>query len=76
MFDHRVLPRSLDFLVVLLNVQNIGCIGTLLVSRWLRLRVPNAGDLGDIPGLGTRSCMPQLKIPHAATKTQRSQINK
>ena len=76
MFDHRVLPRSLDLLAVLLNVQNIGCIGTLLVGQWLRLQVPNAGDLDDIPGLGIPSCMPQLKIPHAATKTQRSQINK
>ena len=43
--------------------------------QWLRLRAPNAGDLGLIPGLGTRShmlqlrvCMLQLKILHAATK--------
>ena len=26
--------------------------------------------LGSIPGQGTRSCMLQLKIPHAATKTE------
>ena len=43
--------------------------------QWLRLCAPNAGSLGSIPGQGTRSHMPQLrvhmpqlKIPHAATK--------
>ncbi|TEA38516.1 hypothetical protein DBR06_SOUSAS110424, partial [Sousa chinensis] len=43
-----------------------------LVVQWLRLRTPNAGGLGSIPGHGTRSHMPQLrvhmpqlKIPHA-----------
>ena len=41
-----------------------------------------AGGLGSVPGLGTRSYMPQrrvhtpqLKIPHATTKTPSSQIN-
>ena len=33
------------------------------------------GGLGSIPGQGTRSHMLQLKILHAATKTQRKQIN-
>ena len=54
-------------------------IGTSLVVHWLRLHAPNAGGPGLIPGWGTRSCMPQLgnphaatKIPSAATKTQRS----
>ena len=49
--------------------------GTSLVVQWLRLRAPNAGSLGSIPGQGTRShtlqlrvCMVQLKTPHAATK--------
>ena len=65
--------------------------GTSLVVQWLRLRAPNAGDLGSIPGQGTRSRMPQLKImraatkktlhaamkiPRATTKTRCSQINK
>ena len=57
--------------------------GTSLVVQWLRLCAPNAGGLGSIPGQGTRSHMPQLrarmpqlKTPHAATKTRRSQINK
>ena len=36
----------------------------------------NAGGLGSITGQGTRSHAPQLKIPHATTETQRSQINK
>ena len=31
---------------------------------------------GLIPGRGTRSHMPQLKIPQAATKTRCSQVNK
>ena len=35
----------------------------------------NAGNLGSIPGQGTRSCMPQLKIPHAATRTLHRQKN-
>ncbi|TEA37895.1 hypothetical protein DBR06_SOUSAS1410138, partial [Sousa chinensis] len=42
----------------------------------LRLRAPNAGGPGSIPGRGTISGMPQLrsrlpqlkKIPHAETK--------
>ncbi|TEA36264.1 hypothetical protein DBR06_SOUSAS18910032, partial [Sousa chinensis] len=42
----------------------------------LRLCAPNAGGPGSIPGQGTishmpqlRVCMPQLKIPHDTTKT-------
>ena len=57
--------------------------GTSLVVQWLRLHAPNAGGLGSIPGQGTRSYMPQLrvrmpqlKILHATTKTQHSPINK
>ena len=56
--------------------------GTFLVVQWVRVCAPNAGGPGSIPGLGTRShlpqrrsctpqlrvCMPQLqKIPHATT---------
>ena len=61
-----------------------------LVVQWLRLRVPNAGGSGLIPGGGTSSHrpqqrvrMPQLKILHATTKillattkARCSQINK
>ena len=36
--------------------------GTSLVVQWLRLRAPNAGGLGSIPGQGSRSYI------HAATK--------
>ena len=46
-----------------------------MVVQWLRLHAPNAGSPGSIPGLGTRShmpqlrvCMLQLKILHAAPK--------
>ena len=55
--------------------------GTSMGAQWLRLCAPNAGGSGLIPGQGTRSCMPQLrvhmlppKILSAATKTQHSQI--
>ena len=34
---------------------------TSLVVQWVRLRAPNAGGLGSIPGRGTRSRMQQLK---------------
>jgi len=43
--------------------------------KWLRFYNPNSGSPGSIPGQGTRSHMPQLrvrmpqvKISHAATK--------
>ena len=36
--------------------------GTSLVVQWLRLHAPNAGGLGSIPGQGTRSRMPQLRV--------------
>ena len=37
--------------------------------QWLRRHAPNAGDLGSIPGQGTRSRMlqPRWKIPRTAT---------
>ena len=43
--------------------------------QWLRLHAPNAGDLSSNLGQGTRSSMPQLEIPRAATKTWCSHIN-
>ena len=43
-------------------------------GRVTRPHTPNAGDLGLIPGQGTRSPILQPKIPHASTKTQCSQI--
>ncbi|TEA35208.1 hypothetical protein DBR06_SOUSAS2810076, partial [Sousa chinensis] len=46
-----------------------------LVVQWLKFLAPNAGGPGSIPGLGTRSHMPQLrahmpqlKILHVAAK--------
>ena len=47
--------------------------GTSLVVQWLRPCVPSAGGPGWIPGQGTRSYMPQLKVPRAITKTRYSQ---
>ena len=49
---------------------------TSLVVQWLRLHAPNSGDLGSIPGQGTRSHMQQLKILHAMSETHQRQINK
>ena len=46
------------------------------MAQWLRLCAPNAADPGSIPGQGTRSRMPQLKITCAAAKTQHSQIKR
>ena len=43
---------------------------TSLVVQRFKLQVSNAGDPGSIPGQGTRSHMPQLKILHAATKIE------
>ena len=40
--------------------------GTSLVVQWLRLCAPNAGSPGLIPGQGTRSHMPQIRL--GATK--------
>ena len=39
--------------------------GTSLVVQWLRLRAPNAGGLGSIPGKESRSHILQLR-PRAA----------
>ena len=49
-------------------VKNLPC-GPSSVVQWLRLHAPNAEGLGLIPGLGTKSHMPQLKILHTAAKT-------
>ena len=66
-FEGEPLPRGLD----------VPC------GSVVKIHAPNAGGLGSISGQGTRSHMlqtgvhrPQLKILHAATKTQYSQINK
>ena len=32
------------------------------MGQWLRFRAPNVGDLGSIPGQGTRSHMLQLRV--------------
>ena len=51
--------------------------GTFLAVQRLRLLAPNEGDLGLIPGQGTRSPLQGWsKIPRAAAKTQHSQVNK
>ena len=47
--------------------------GSSLVIFWLRFWAPFTGGLGRIPGQGTRSHMPQLKILYVTTKTWHSQ---
>ena len=82
----NISPKAFLKTLVLENVKVIlifkKSFGISLVVHWLRLCTPNAGDLGSIPGQGTRSHMPQLKIlrpvtkiPCAAAKTQHSQRN-
>ena len=51
--------------------------------QWLRLRAPNVGGPGSIPGQGarpphatTKSSHAAAKDPHAANKTGHSQTNK
>ena len=43
--------------------------GTSLVVQWLRLQAPNAGGPGSIPGQGTRSHMPQLRVAETQDST-------
>ena len=38
-------------------------LGASLMVQWLRFHAPNAGGLGSIPGQGTRSHMPRLRVP-------------
>ena len=61
-------------ITLLTKVCIVKAMGVSLVVQWLRPCVPNAGDLGSIPGQGTRTHLSKLKIPHAATKTRCSQI--
>ena len=39
--------------------------GTSLVVQWLKLHSANGGG----PGQGTRTHIPQLRVPHASAKT-------
>ena len=48
--------------------------GISLAVQWLRLCTPSAGGQDSIPGQGTRSHMPHLKILYASTETKHSQI--
>ena len=43
--------------------------------QWLRLHTPNVEGQGSIPGQGTRSYMPQLKILHNADKVEEVRYN-
>ena len=59
--------------------QNAVEFGASLVVWWLRLHAPNAGSLGLIPGQGTRSHVPQLRVgmpkdPTCCIEDQRSHV--
>ena len=68
-FSPRLLPFAYIILKAGASTSQKWSQGTSLVVQWLRLHIPSAGGLGLILGQGTIS-------PHAATKTQCSQINK
>ena len=60
-------------------IKNCVSSGTSLVVQWLGLYPPKAGGQVLIPVWGTRyhmlqirACIPHLKIPHVATRTQGS----
>ena len=44
-------------------------LGTSVVVQWLRLHALNEQDPGSIPGQGTRSHMPQLRVLMAQQMT-------
>ena len=46
--------------------------GTSLVAQWIRLCAPNAGGPGSIPGQGTRSHMPQLRVGMSQLRSWRA----
>ena len=72
LYDHSSLPPSSHFPLSFsqLHQNRAGSVSPQappkvahlqMVVQWLKLQIPNAGDLGLIPGLGTRSHMLQLK---------------
>ena len=67
-FSPRLLPFAYIILRAGASTSQKWSRGTSLVVQWLRLHIPSAGGPGLILGQGTIS-------PHAATKTQCSQIN-
>ena len=80
---HSFMVMCVDFYFTSFKIFFIVCVslikpwkGTSLLVQWLRFCTPDAGGLGSIPGQGTRSYMPQLKISHATTKIRSGQINK
>ena len=83
----REIKKTIPFTIVSKRIKylriNLTKEETSLVVHGLRHCTLNVGGPGSIPGQGARSHisqlrvhMPQLKMPHAATKTRRSQINK
>ena len=42
--------------------------------QWLRLHAPNAGGLGSVPGQGTRSHVPELRVQMLQLKIPPTEI--
>ena len=63
----RILTQRSDLSILYKTLETSERQDTSLVAQWLRLQAPNAGGLDSIPGQGTRSHEPQLKVPHAVT---------
>ena len=66
----KTFPYIITFKTITGNI-NKCILGTSLVIQWRRLHAPKAGDVGCIPGQGTRSHILQLSS-HATAKDQRS----
>ena len=54
--------RRFSSVAGLLNNFYRECTGTYLVVQWLKLGAPKARGPGSIPGQGTRSHIPQLRV--------------
>ena len=85
LISERIIKRGWSLFCLRFLCENvmlrIAGTGTSLAVQWSRLYDLNSGDLGSIPGRGTRSRMPQQrsKILHALdqrSEIQRSQIHK
>ena len=62
----QILKSTIDILNEKLRGGDLWCLtvcsGNSLVVQWLRHCAPNAGGLGSIPGQGTSSHVPQLRL--------------
>ena len=62
------------FVSVIHHINIIKNQGTSLEVQWLRLHTSNAGGPGSIPGQGTRSHMPQLRVRMLQQRSRMQQL--